>query len=102
MNMRAVLAAVSENGRVSNVPMLERANDTTCVNVIDKDGNMFSATPSGAWLPAVVAGGKGGVRGGRLRYAPPAATRSNDRAPRTRTGATVHQQQGQPSGAPHM
>ncbi len=29
--------------------------DTTCVNVIDKAGNLFSATPSGAWVPAVIA-----------------------------------------------
>ncbi|HXX22937.1 MAG TPA: gamma-glutamyltransferase, partial [Terriglobia bacterium] len=29
--------------------------DTTCVNVIDKDGNMLSATPSGAWIPALIA-----------------------------------------------
>lgn len=33
--------------------------DTTCVNVIDKSGNMFSATPSGAWVPAVVVGDTG-------------------------------------------
>jgi gamma-glutamyltranspeptidase/glutathione hydrolase len=35
------------------------ANDTTCVNVIDRNGNMFSATPSGAWLPSVIAGDTG-------------------------------------------
>lgn len=33
--------------------------DTTCVNVVDKAGNMFSATPSGAWVPAVIAGDTG-------------------------------------------
>ncbi len=33
--------------------------DTTCVNVIDRWGNMFSATPSGAWIPAVIAGDTG-------------------------------------------
>lgn len=33
--------------------------DTTCVNVIDQSGTMFSATPSGAWAPAVVAGSTG-------------------------------------------
>lgn len=33
--------------------------DTTCVNVIDKSGNMFSATPSGGWIPAVIAGDTG-------------------------------------------
>jgi gamma-glutamyltranspeptidase / glutathione hydrolase len=35
------------------------AHDTTCVDVIDRDGVMFSATPSGAWLPSVIAGGTG-------------------------------------------
>jgi gamma-glutamyltranspeptidase/glutathione hydrolase len=35
------------------------AHDTTCVDVIDKDGVMFSATPSGAWLPSVIAGNTG-------------------------------------------
>jgi len=35
------------------------ASDTTCVDAIDKDGMVFSATPSGAWLPSVVAGDTG-------------------------------------------
>ncbi len=35
------------------------ARDTTCVNAVDKDGVMFSATPSGAWLPSVIAGDTG-------------------------------------------
>lgn len=35
------------------------ARDTTCVNTVDKDGLMFSATPSGAWLPSVIAGDTG-------------------------------------------
>jgi gamma-glutamyltranspeptidase/glutathione hydrolase len=35
------------------------AHDTTCVDTIDKDGLMFSATPSGAWLPSVIAGDTG-------------------------------------------
>ena len=33
--------------------------DTTCVNVIDHSGNMFSATPSGGWVPPVIAGDTG-------------------------------------------
>jgi gamma-glutamyltranspeptidase / glutathione hydrolase len=33
--------------------------DTTCVNVIDQDGSMFSATPSGAWIPAMMAADTG-------------------------------------------
>ena len=35
------------------------AHDTTCVDAIDKDGMVFSATPSGAWLPSVIAGDTG-------------------------------------------
>jgi gamma-glutamyltranspeptidase/glutathione hydrolase len=69
-NMKAVLAsAVERVSRASAVPEVERANDTTCVNVIDKDGNLFSATPSGAWLPAVVAGDTGVLMGQRLQSA---------------------------------
>lgn len=35
------------------------AQDTTCVNVVDRWGNVFTATPSGAWLPSVIAGDTG-------------------------------------------
>ena len=35
------------------------ARDTTCVDAIDRDGMMFSSTPSGAWLPSVIAGDTG-------------------------------------------
>ena len=70
LNMKAVLASASQTiGRASTVPEIERANDTTCVNVVDKDGNMLSATPSGAWLPAVVAGDTGVLMGQRLQSA---------------------------------
>ena len=70
LNMKAVLASATQTvGRVSAVPPVEHANDTTCVNVIDKDGNLFSATPSGAWLPAVVAGDTGVLMGQRLQSA---------------------------------
>ena len=69
-NMKAILASAAQTeGRVSSVPPIERANDTTCVNVIDKEGNLFSATPSGAWLPAVVAGDTGVLMGQRLQSA---------------------------------
>jgi gamma-glutamyltranspeptidase/glutathione hydrolase len=68
LNMKAILAsAVQTIGKASAVPEIERANDTTCVNVVDKDGNLFSATPSGAWLPAVVAGNTGVLMGQRLQ-----------------------------------
>ena len=70
LNMKAVLASATQTvGRISMLPEFERANDTTCVNVIDKDGNLFSATPSGAWLPAVVAGDTGVLMGQRLQSA---------------------------------
>ncbi|MGI9164876.1 MAG: gamma-glutamyltransferase family protein [Pyrinomonadaceae bacterium] len=70
LHMKAVLAgAVQRIGSASALPEVERANDTTCVNVIDKDGNLFSATPSGAWLPAVVAGDTGVLMGQRLQSA---------------------------------
>ena len=35
------------------------ARDTTCINAMDASGMMFSATPSGAWLPSVIAGDTG-------------------------------------------
>ena len=41
--------------------------DTTCVNVVDPQGNVFSATPSGAWLPSVIAGDTGIPLGTRLQ-----------------------------------
>ncbi len=69
-NMKALLASATQTiGRVTAIPEIERANDTTCVNVIDRDGNLFSATPSGAWLPAVVAGDSGVLMGQRLQSA---------------------------------
>lgn len=43
------------------------AQDTTCVNVVDQEGNVFSATPSGAWLPSVIAGDTGIPFGTRLQ-----------------------------------
>lgn len=35
------------------------ARDTTCVDAIDKNGIVFSSTPSGSWLPSVIAGDTG-------------------------------------------
>ena len=51
------------DGNVAKVDV----KDTTCVDVVDKDGNVFSATPSGAWLPAVIAGDTGIAYGSRLQ-----------------------------------
>src|SRR6266480_520712 len=70
VNMKPLLAsATTISYNAPPLPENEKANDTTCVNVIDKEGNMFSATPSGAWLPAVVAGDTGVLMGQRLQSA---------------------------------
>lgn len=90
MNMKAVLAsAVQTIGHASALPPIERANDTTCVNVVDKDGNMFSATPSGAWLPAVVAGNTGVLMGQRLQSSLTDANSPNVVAPGKRPRITL-------------
>jgi gamma-glutamyltranspeptidase/glutathione hydrolase len=89
-NMKAVLAsAVQTIGRASTVPEIERGSDTTCVNVVDKDGNLFSATPSGAWLPAVVAGNTGVLMGQRLQSALTDANSPNVVAPGKRPRITL-------------
>jgi gamma-glutamyltranspeptidase/glutathione hydrolase len=41
--------------------------DTTCVNVVDRSGNVWSSTPSGAWLPSVIMGDTGIPLGTRLQ-----------------------------------
>ncbi len=90
LNMRPVLADVTLlRERASLVRPLDRAKDTTCVNVIDKDGNLFSATPSGAWLPAVVAGDTGVLMGQRLQSALTDATSPNVVAPGKRPRITL-------------
>jgi gamma-glutamyltranspeptidase/glutathione hydrolase len=33
--------------------------DTTCVSAVDRWGNVFTSTPSGGWLPSVIAGDTG-------------------------------------------
>lgn len=60
VNMKSVARMIGElRTGPTTIPEAERANDTTCVNVIDAQGNVFSATPSGAWLPAFIAGDTG-------------------------------------------
>jgi gamma-glutamyltranspeptidase / glutathione hydrolase len=57
VNKKSLAELISVNSH--DIPEAERANDTTCVNVIDAAGNVFSATPSGAWLPSFIAGDTG-------------------------------------------
>ena len=89
-NMKPLMASATTVSYNTNpVPEIEKANDTTCVNVIDKDGNMFSATPSGAWLPAVVAGDTGVLMGQRLQSALTDANSPNVVAPGKRPRITL-------------
>jgi gamma-glutamyltranspeptidase/glutathione hydrolase len=41
------------------IPDALKAKDTTCVDAIDKDGVVFSSTPSGGWMPTYIAGDTG-------------------------------------------
>src|SRR5690349_4453863 len=50
--LKASVAMTGGSGKSSD-------KDTTCVNVVDSQGNAFSATPSGAWIPSVIAGDTG-------------------------------------------
>jgi gamma-glutamyltranspeptidase/glutathione hydrolase len=47
---------LAKNVKIDDILM---AHDTTCVDTIDHEGMVFSATPSGAWLPSVIAGDTG-------------------------------------------
>jgi len=103
MNMKPLLAsatAISYNA--APLPEIEKANDTTCVNVIDRDGNMFSATPSGAWLPAVVAGDTGVLMGQRLQSALTDPNSPNVVAPGKRPRITLTPTLVLHDGAPFM
>jgi gamma-glutamyltranspeptidase/glutathione hydrolase len=65
------------------------ANDTTCVNVVDRQGNAFSATPSGAWLPSVIAGDTGVPLTSRLQQFVLTPGHANQLAPGKRPRVTL-------------
>ncbi len=68
-------------------------SDTTCVNVVDRKGNVFSATPSGAWLPSVIAGGTGIPLSTRLQSFVLTAGHANRIAPGKRQRITLSPKQ---------
>lgn len=63
--------------------------DTTCVNVADRFGNVFSATPSGAWLPSVIAGETGIPLSTRLQSFVLTKGHANELAPGKRPRVTL-------------
>ncbi len=46
-------------GRMRPLPDKLASKDTTSINIATADGMLFSASPSGAWMPAVIAGSTG-------------------------------------------
>jgi gamma-glutamyltranspeptidase/glutathione hydrolase len=88
------------------VTMLDRTtksievNDTTCVDVVDRLGNVYSATPSGAWLPAVMAGDTGIAFGTRLQSLVTVAGHPNElkggKRPRVTLSPTLILKDGKP------
>jgi gamma-glutamyltranspeptidase/glutathione hydrolase len=64
-------------------------HDTTSVDVIDSHGNAFSATPSGAWLPSVIAGDTGVPLSTRLQSFVVTPGHANQLAPGKRPRVTL-------------
>ncbi|MBS1824799.1 MAG: gamma-glutamyltransferase family protein [Acidobacteria bacterium] len=73
----------------SNTTSASQAQDTTCVNVVDRQGNVFSATPSGAWLPSVIAGETGVPYSTRLQSFVLTAGHANQIGPGKRPRVTL-------------
>lgn len=65
------------------------AKDTTCVNVADRFGNVLTATPSGAWLPSVIAGDTGIPLSTRLQSMVMTEGHPNQLAPGKRPRVTL-------------
>ena len=77
------------------------ARDTTHISVIDKDGNVFDSTPSGAWIPSAVVLGHTGipmsVRGEAFRLDKTHAQQYRPRSrPRHTLAPTIVLRNGQP------
>jgi gamma-glutamyltranspeptidase/glutathione hydrolase len=103
LNKKAVAQLIGFNLPQVDIPEAERAHDTTCVNVIDAAGNVFSATPSGAWLPAFVAGDTGIPISSRLQSALLERGHPNElkggKRPRITLSPTLVMKDGQPFAA---
>ena len=73
----------------TGVAGLATVHDTTCVNVVDSKGDAFSATPSGAWLPSVIAGDTGIPLSTRLQSFVMTPGHANQLAPGKRPRVTL-------------
>lgn len=78
------------------------AQDTTCVNVVDREGNVFSATPSGAWLPSVIAGDTGIPYSTRLQSFVLTAGHANQLGPGKRPRVTLSPTLIRKDGKPYL
>ncbi|MBZ5591500.1 MAG: gamma-glutamyltransferase family protein [Acidobacteriia bacterium] len=73
----------------TSTPAAIGAHDTTCVNVVDRKGNVFSATPSGAWLPSVILGDTGVPLSSRMQSFVMTPGHPNQLAPGKRPRVTL-------------
>ena len=78
------------------------AQDTTCVNVVDRWGNVWSSTPSGAWLPSVIMGDTGIPLGTRLQTLLTQPGHPNALAPGKRPRVTLSPTMVLKDGKPYM
>jgi gamma-glutamyltranspeptidase/glutathione hydrolase len=76
--------------------------DTTCVNVVDRQGNVWSSTPSGAWLPSVIMGDTGIPLGTRLQTLLTKPGHPNQLAPGKRPRVTLSPTIVLKDGKPYM
>ena len=76
--------------------------DTTCVNVVDKFGNAFTATPSGAWLPSVIVAGTGIPLSSRLQSFILTPDHANTLAPGKRPRVTLSPTMVTKGGEPYL
>lgn len=65
------------------------AQDTTSISAVDRWGNMFSGTPSGAWLPSVIVGDTGIPLSTRLQSFVLTPGHANELAPGKRPRVTL-------------
>ena len=93
VSMRPLLSSPSASmrpeGYAHHVPPDREPLGTTTANAADAEGNVFSATPSGAWLPPVVAGNTGIPLSQRLQQALLVPGHPNELKPHKRPRITL-------------